>query len=128
MIVVNAPAIDAAGGGGRSGRLAGAIVQRGVPPSRIWVAGRGDAEPLITGGSEADAMHNRRVEITPTAWGSTCRRDYQRRMAESVRQNCGGDAGPNNAWECEVGFTILGGGVPPAANQWPARVWQRQRP
>ncbi|WP_230165743.1 OmpA family protein [Roseomonas sp. CECT 9278] len=104
------------------------IVQRGVPPNRIWVAGRGDTEPLISGASETDAMHNRRVEITPTAWGSTCRRDYQQRVAESVRQNCVGDAGRNNAWECEVGFTILGGGVPPAANQWPPHVWQRRRP
>lgn len=104
------------------------IVQRGVPRSRIWVAGRGDAEPLISDASETDAIHNRRLEITPTGWAAMCHRDYRQRVAESVRQNCVGNAGRNNAWECDVGFTILGGGVPPADNQWPAHLWQRRRP
>jgi hypothetical protein len=104
------------------------IVQRGVPRRLIWVAGRGDGEPLISDASETDAMQNRRVVITPTGWGAICRLDYRQRLAESVRRNCVGDAGPNNAWECDVGFTILGGGVPPPSTQWPSRAGQRRVP
>jgi hypothetical protein len=109
--------------------IAQRLIQRGVPPNRVWVSGRGDTELLISGSSaEVDIQHNRRVEITPTEFGAMCRLDYRRRMADAVRQNCSGDAGRNNAWECEVGFTILGGGVPPPPSQWPPGAWQRRRP
>lgn len=47
----------------RAERMKGHLVEIGIPPERIQVAGRGEREPLIPTADNVDEPRNRRVEI-----------------------------------------------------------------
>jgi outer membrane protein OmpA-like peptidoglycan-associated protein len=47
----------------RAERMKGHLVEIGIPPDRIRVAGRGEREPLIPTADNVDEPRNRRVEI-----------------------------------------------------------------
>ena len=43
--------------------MAGYLVNRGVLPDRLYVAGRGESQPIASNATEQGRAQNRRVEI-----------------------------------------------------------------